>query len=135
MQGARPLELILARNLMSSISTPSLLVGRAGEIIFYNDAAGALLGRRFEETGRLSAEEWTTEFGPFDPDGNPIPYEQLSLTHMLRHNRPAHSTLHVRSIKGTVHHIVASAVPIVGGDGFQGAIVFFWPQEDEEEGA
>jgi PAS domain-containing protein len=132
MQGQRPLELILARNLMSSISTPSLLVGRAGEIIFYNDAAGTLLGRRFEETGRLSASEWSNEFGPFDPEGKPIPYEQLSLTHMLRHNRPAHSAFQIRSLKGTVHNIIASAVPIVGGDGFQGAIVFFWPQEEED---
>src|SRR5438105_9546692 len=130
MQAQRPLELILARNLMSSISTPALLVGREGEIIFYNDAAGTLLGRRFEETGTLSATEWTSEFGPFDPDGNPIPFEQLSLTHMLRHNRPAHSTFHIRSLKGSVHHIIASGVPIVGRDGFQGAIVFFWPHED-----
>jgi PAS domain-containing protein len=132
MQRQRPLELILARNLMSSISTPALLVGREGEIMFYNDAAGSLLGRRFEETGSLSAAEWTSEFGPFDPEGNPIPFEQLSLTHMLRHNRPAHSSFHIRSIKGTIHQIIASAVPIVGGDGFQGAIVFFWPQEEGE---
>jgi PAS domain-containing protein len=133
MQGPRPLELILARNLMSSISTPALLVGREGEIMFYNDAAGSLLGRRFEETGKLAASEWTAEFGPFDPEGNPIPFEQLSLTHILRHNRPAHSSFHIRSIKGTIHHIIASGVLIVGGDGFQGAIVFFWPQEEGEE--
>lgn len=133
MQAQRPLELILARNLMSSVSTPALLVGREGEIIFYNDAAGTLLGRRFEETGRLSAAEWTSEFGPVDADGNPIPFEQLSLTHMLRHNRPAHSSFNIRSIKGKVHQILASAVPIVGSDGFQGAIVFFWPQEGAEE--
>src|SRR5919108_109224 len=48
----RPLELILARNLLSSLSTPAFLVDEAGVLVFYNDAAGVLLGRRFEEAGR-----------------------------------------------------------------------------------
>jgi PAS domain-containing protein len=125
----RPLELILARNLLSSVSTPALLVGQAGEIIFYNDAAGGLLGRRFEETGKLSAEEWTTEFGPFDANGRPIPYQELAITGALRGNKPAHASFHIRSTKGRSHEVLASAFPIVGSGGFQGAIVFFWPRE------
>ena len=50
----RPIELILARNLLSSLSTPAFLASGPGEIIFYNEAAGAILGQRFEETGKLS---------------------------------------------------------------------------------
>ena len=50
----KPLELILARNLLSSISTPAFLVGEDGELLFFNDAAAAMLGRRFEETGAMS---------------------------------------------------------------------------------
>ena len=53
--GQRPLELILARNLLSSLSTPAFLVDEPGDIAFYNDAAGALLGRRYEDTGRCAA--------------------------------------------------------------------------------
>ena len=56
--GQRPLELILARNLLASLSTPAFLVDRRGEIAFYNEAAGALLGRRYEDTGPMPAEEW-----------------------------------------------------------------------------
>ena len=44
----RPIELILARNLLSSLSTPAFLASGPGEIIFYNEAAGAILGQRFE---------------------------------------------------------------------------------------
>ncbi len=40
----KPLELILARNLLSSISTPAFLVGEDGALLFYNEGAGALLG-------------------------------------------------------------------------------------------
>ena len=40
----KPLEVILARNLITSLSTPAFLVGDDGELLFYNEAAGALLG-------------------------------------------------------------------------------------------
>ena len=39
----KPLELILARNFLTSLSTPAFLVDESGALIFYNEAAGALL--------------------------------------------------------------------------------------------
>jgi PAS domain-containing protein len=123
----KPLELILARNFLSSLSTPAILVGAGGEIIFYNEAAGIVLGRRFEEAGKIPADVWTRTFGPFDDAGEPIPYDQLSLTGALRGNRPAHASFHIRSATGVRHEVEASGVPIVGSGGFSGAIVVFWP--------
>ena len=58
-QTQKPLELILARNLLTSISTPAFLVDSDASIVFYNEAAAALLGRSFEDAGRMTAEEWT----------------------------------------------------------------------------
>ena len=49
----KPLELILARNLLTSVTTPAFLVARDGALLFYNEAAGALLGRPFEDVGQL----------------------------------------------------------------------------------
>jgi PAS domain-containing protein len=123
----RPIELILARNLLSSISTAAFLVARAGEIIFYNDAAAELLGRRFEETGAMAVEQWTSLFGPFDEDGNALPFDEIELTQALRGNKPAHSNFYLRDASGQHHQIAASGFPIVGGQGFHGAIVVFWP--------
>jgi PAS domain-containing protein len=60
----KPLELILARNLLTSISTPSFLVDGDGTMVFYNEAAAAVLGRSFEEAGQMSVVEWTEAFGP-----------------------------------------------------------------------
>ena len=34
--GQKPIELILARNLISSLSTPAFLVDEGGVLIFYN---------------------------------------------------------------------------------------------------
>lgn len=126
---ARPLELILARNLLSSLSTPAFLIDGAGEVVFYNDGASALLGRRFEDGGPMPAHEWTAQFGPFDDAGAPIPFQELELTQALRGNRPAHARFVIRSLAGALHPIEASAIPIVGVGGFQGALVVFWPDE------
>jgi PAS domain-containing protein len=129
----KPLELILARNLLSSISTPAFLVGQEGTLLFYNEAAGALVGRRFEETGTLTAEEWTSAFGPFGDDDKPIPYDEVPLTHALRMGRPAHGKFRIREASGEHRDIAASAIPIVGPGGSSGAIVIFWPLEDDEQ--
>ena len=125
----RPLELILARNLLSALSTAAFLVNQPGDIVFYNEAAGAVLGRRFEEKGAMSAQDWVEVFGPIDDDGDPIPIEQQPLTTALRANRPAHARHRIRSLTGTVHTVEVSGLPVIGADGFMGAMVFFWPAD------
>ena len=133
MSPQKPLELILARNLLSSISTPAFLVGEAGTLEYFNDAAAAMLGKRFEETGKLSAGEWTTEFGPFGPDELPMDYDQIPAKIAVRDSRPYHGNFRICGANGKHEDIAASAIPIVGPGGSSGAIVIFWPLEEREE--
>jgi PAS domain-containing protein len=128
----RPLELILARNLLTAISAPAFLVDDEAQLLFYNEAAGALLGTSFEEAGRMSVEEWTARFGPFGSDQRPVPVEDLELTRALRDGRPAHARFKIRSTGGDVHAIAASAFPISGSQDntSSGAIIIFWPEEE-----
>jgi PAS domain-containing protein len=126
----KPIELILARNLMSSLSTPAFLVDDEGTLVFYNDAAAALLGRRFEEAGKMTPDEWGATWGPLDPEGRAVPVEELPLTIALRQSRPAHARLRIRSLEGTQHSIEAAALPILVTSGSQGAMVFFWPLDE-----
>jgi PAS domain-containing protein len=130
--GQRPLELILARNFLTSLSTPGFLVDEDGMLVFYNESAGALLGVTFEDAGSMGPKEWGTAFGPFDDEGAQVPFEKLPLTVALRQGRPAHSHFTIRSFKGDEHRIEASAVPILAGEGPSGAMVFFWPREAGE---
>ena len=125
----RPLELILARNLLTAISTPAFLVDDSAQLLFYNEAAGALLGVSFEEAGRMTADQWTARFGPFERDGQPVSVEELDLTKALRDGRPAHASFCIRGGDGEEHRIEASALPISGSqDGDRsGAIIVFWP--------
>jgi PAS domain-containing protein len=122
----RPLELILARNLLSTLSTPAFLANQPGDIVFYNEAAAGVLGRRFEESGAMSAQSWVETFGPFGNDGKPIPVDKQPLTLALRRNRPGHARYRIRSVGGGEHVVEASGVPVIGADGFVGAMVFFW---------
>jgi PAS domain-containing protein len=126
----RPIELILARNLLSSLSTPAFLVNQPGDVVFFNEAAGALLGRRFEETGAMSAQDWLNDFGPLDERGEPIPIERQPLTIALRSNRAGYARHRIRSLGGAEHDVEVSGLPIMGVDGFQGGMIFFWPAEE-----
>lgn len=125
----KPLELILARNLMSALSTPAFLVDEGGLLVFYNEAAGVMLGKRFEELGKVGPQEWGSMFGPFDDDGKPIPYDDLPLVRAVRSGRPAHAELSIRSTDGATHRVEVSALPILTAHGSRGAIAVFWPSE------
>src|SRR3954471_144602 len=91
----QPLELILARNLISIVSLAAILVDVNGDIVFFNDAAAELIGSPFEEIGTLSREEWNQRFGPFDEHGAPVPTDELPVAIALREGRPAYGRFHV----------------------------------------
>jgi PAS domain-containing protein len=127
----KPLELILARNLLTSLSTPAFLVDGEARLLFYNEAAGALLGRSFEDTGRLHPAEWTSTFGPFADGNAPLDVEENPLTAQLRAGRPGHARFVIRSASGQEHEIEASGFPLVGSnDAESGAMILFWPREE-----
>src|SRR3954453_21586299 len=73
----RRVELIIARNLISSLELAAFIVDDEGVVRFFNDSAGQLLGQRFEDAGPLPREEWSARFGPFDGDGAPLPAEDV----------------------------------------------------------
>ncbi len=126
MADQQPLDLILARNLMSVLETPSFMVDADGVMVFFNEAAGSLLGKRFEETGRLSRQQWN-EIGPVDATGAPIDSEELPLTVALREGRPAHGRFRICTDERAIVEVETSAVPLVSGGDFHGAMVVFWP--------
>jgi PAS domain-containing protein len=130
----RPLEVILARNFLTSLSTPAFLVDEGGGIIFYNEAAGGLLGISFEEFGQKPADEWSGAIGPFGDDGKPLPIEELPTTRALRRGRPAHGRFVIHSINGDEHEIESTALPIVAENGQEGAMIFFWVSNGSSKG-
>jgi PAS domain-containing protein len=120
------LELILARNLIATLVTPAFVVDSQGVMTFFNEAAGSLIGRHFEESGRLSREEWN-EIGPVDERGRPEPSEKLPLTVALREGRPALGAFRIKTDDGSLLEVEASAIPLCSEEGSCGAMVTFVP--------
>jgi PAS domain-containing protein len=123
---AQPLELILARNLISIISIAALLVDSDGRIVFFNEAAAEIVGAPFEEIGVLDQDEWSSRYGPFGTDGEPLPPDELPLSIAVRESRPAYGQFFVRAESGMLE-IEAGALPLSGPAGYHGAIIVFWP--------
>jgi len=127
----QPLELILARNLISTISVAALLVDADRRIIFFNQAAADVIGAPFEEIGVLEPQEWNAKYGPLGPDGRPLPEEELPIAIAVREARPAFGRFAVRAERGVIQ-IEMGAVPLTGPRGYHGAMLVFWPLPGEE---
>jgi PAS domain-containing protein len=123
----KEVEIILARHLASTLAMPIFIVGPAGDLLFYNEPAETILGRRFEETGEMPANEWATMFTPTDVAGIPVPPDALPLMIALTERRPAHQHFWIRGLNGVRRHIEVTAFPLVGqADRFLGALAIFW---------
>jgi PAS domain-containing protein len=126
----QPLELILARNLVSLIALAAVLIDVNGAIIFFNDAAAEFFGGLFEETGAVPLARWRGEVGPFDENDQPLPTADLPVTRAFRDGRPGFGHFHIRGSSGLVEVDVV-ALPLVGSVGLHGAMVMFWPLDRE----
>ncbi|MGH2763162.1 MAG: hypothetical protein ACRDLD_11400 [Thermoleophilaceae bacterium] len=129
----QPLELILARNLVSIVSLAAFLVDVEGHIVFYNDAAAELVGSPFEEIGTMRREEWNARYGPLDEQGSPLAADELPLAVAVREGRPAYARFRIRAERGLLE-VEAGALPLLGPAGYHGAMVFFWVADRDAGG-
>jgi PAS domain-containing protein len=124
---AKDMEIIVSRHLASCLAMPIFIVDPAGVLLFYNEPAELILGRRFEETGEMPAEEWATCFVPTDKAGKPIPPQSVPLMIVLTERRPAHSQFWIRGLDGKSRHIEVVAFPLIGlARQFLGGMAIFW---------
>jgi PAS domain-containing protein len=129
----KDIEIILARQLASYLAMPIFLVDTDGGLLYFNESAEHILGRRFEETGWMPSDEWSTVFVPRDEAGEPIAPADLPLNRSLHTRRPAHRRFWIRGMDGVSRAIEVTAFPLVGmGDRLMGAISIFWELEDTE---
>ena len=124
---AYEIEIILNRQLADCISMPVFITDTTGNLIFYNEPAEVILGSRFEETGEMRVETWSTIFKPLDELHNPLPPENLPLVQTLNDHYPHHLTFLIESLKGKSEKISVTSYPIIGRTGkFLGAVAIFW---------
>src|SRR6476620_7277254 len=105
---------------------PVFITDTTGNLIFYNEPAEKILGTRFEDTGEMKVEAWSTMFKQQDDDGDPLPPESLPLVRTLKDQYPYHKIFRITSLKGNTERIAVTSYPIIGRTGkFLGAVAIF----------
>jgi PAS domain-containing protein len=123
----KEIEVILARQLASYLAMPIFIVDPAGTLVYYNEPAEVILGRRLQETGEMLASEWSTIFTPLDEDGTPLSPNELPLVMALAKNKPAHRGFWIRGLDNVSRYIDVVAFPLIGQSGRTlGAVAIFW---------
>ena len=129
---APDIEIILNRQLADCLSVPVFIVDPIGTLLFFNEPAEKLLGSRFDDTGELKVEEWSTMFTPLDDKGDVIPPEKLPLVMTLNSKRPAHKSFWIKNLNGEKYKISATTYPIIGrSKRFSGAVALFWKHNED----
>jgi PAS domain-containing protein len=123
----REIEAVLMRQWASYLSMPILIVDSRGDLVFFNEAAESILGRRFDETGEIRRGEWSQLLQPANADGSPIPREELPLFIATEERRPVHRRSWIRGLDGALREVEGIAFPLLGRrDRLLGAVGIFW---------
>jgi len=123
----KEIEVILTRQLASYLDMPIFIVDPAGNLVYYNECAEEILGRRFEETGEMPAAQWGTIFTPRDASGQLLSPDELPLVIAVTERRPAHLSFLIEGLDGVERFIDVTAFPLIGlQDRFLGAVAIFW---------
>ena len=121
------LVLILAREFASSLSTPTLVADARGYLVFYNEAAEAVVGRRFSGAEETPYDEWVSAFEPRTVSSQPLPPERRPARIAFDERRASHLRYLVTSTDGVDREIESTAFPLFARtDEFVGVVVIFW---------
>lgn len=123
----QPIELILLRQWASYLALPVFIADHDGNLLFYNEPAELLLGRRYDEAGEMPVEQLAGTFATENEDGSPLPSADLPIAVALQTLRPAHRRLRIRALDGVWHTIEVTAFPVEGqAERHLGAVALFW---------
>ena len=124
------LVLILAREFEANLSTPTLIADARGNLVYYNEAAESLVGRRFSEAGESSLDEWVGAFEPRTVSGEPFPRELRPDRVAFDERRASHLRFLVTSADGVEREIESTAFPLFARtDEFVGIVAIWWRRQ------
>jgi hypothetical protein len=124
------LVLILAREFASSLSTPTLIADARGFLVFYNEAAELIVGKRFVETGEMPLEDWVAAFEPRTVSSEALPAERRPARIAFDERRASHLRYLITDADGVEQEIESTAFPLFARtDEFVGIVAIFWRRQ------
>ncbi len=126
-----PIEIVLARQWASCLSLPIAVAGEDESLMYYNEPAEALLGRRFDEAGEMPLSELADIFQITTESGEPIVMGAYPMARALRRRSPAHARGQFRGLDGVQHRAEMTSFPLQGESGRHlGAVALIWEIDD-----
>ena len=127
MPASKPIQLILARQLASSMATAIMLFDAKGNLVFYNEPAEPILNTRYDETGEIDVDEVLNVVTAADENRRPLSPEERPGWVARLERRPITRTLWMSCNGGAWRRLQATAVPIIAEHGeLHGVMQFFW---------
>ena len=121
------LVLIVARSFATKLATPTLITDARGDLVFFNDAAGELIGRSYLDIGQLPVSRWQELFEPRTLDEEPLKVEETPSGIAVLERRPVHDSFAFRGLDGLHHKITVTAFPLFSHpDEVVGVMSIFW---------
>jgi PAS domain-containing protein len=106
------LVLIVARSFATKLATPTLITDARGDLVFFNDAAGELIGRSYLDIGQLPVSGWQELFEPRTLNEEPLKVEQTPSGIAVLERRAVHDSFAFRGLDGREHKITVTAFPL-----------------------
>jgi PAS domain-containing protein len=121
------LVLIVARSFATKLATPTLITDARGDLVFFNDAAGELIGRSYLDIGQLPVSGWQELFEPRTLNEEPLKVEQTPSGIAVLERRAVHDSFAFRGLDGREHKITVTAFPLFSHpDEVVGVMSIFW---------
>lgn len=125
------LVLISARQFAERLATAMFVGDATGKVVYYNEAAEQLLGRRFREAGEMKTGDWPAFFKPEYPDGSPVPLDQMPAVFAMNHRKPAHLDFRITGLDGKRRMLSVTSFPLLARAGeLVGFVSIFWEEPD-----
>lgn len=123
----QPVEMILLRQAASYLTIPIWLTDSNGNLVYYNDPAGKMVGMTFDEVGPLDSTQLGAKFRVTDLDGNPLPDAEVPTVKPLITHRPARRKIRFLALDRAWRDIEVWATPLEAQSGrFLGVLATFW---------
>ncbi len=128
--GQHPVETILMRRLAQRLAMPIFLIDERGELLYFNESAGLILGCSFEKVASTPRDDLQAAFRPRDESGRMIEPDDHPLSIARKRGEPVHRPIWIDGIDGVSRLIAVTAIPLIGQSGRKlGAFGVFWEIE------
>jgi len=127
-------ELIVMRQLASYLAMPIFVQDREGNLVYFNEPAEPILGRRFDETGALTRQELWQVFQPKRGDGSPMGVDENPFLSAREGREAVHRRFQLTGMDGVLRDIESTVIPLTNRAGeIVGDFAVFWEPKSNGE--